>query len=145
MDATFTGLDPGLSECIGYWYWVYNILVYWVFPIHITNFVLFPIQYNTIQYNKEDDQGKKNMRERLNEIKWRRKSIQRTWGRTENVERVRDKRRGRGKFTECESRGEMKKRRRKGKWWEFEWVKDREEEEEEDQEEQKYLRARISG
>ena len=56
------------------------------------------------------------------------------------MERVRDKRRG--KFTECESRGEMKKRRRKGKWWEFDWVKNREEE---DQEEQKYLRVRISG
>ena len=44
------------------------------------------------------------------------KEEQRTRGRTENVEKVRDKRRGRGKFTECENLGEMKKRRRKGKW-----------------------------
>ena len=35
------------------WYWVYNILVYWVFPIHVAYFVIFPIQYNTIQYYKK--------------------------------------------------------------------------------------------
>ena len=44
------GWLAGLSDCIGYWYWVYNILVYWVFPIHVTNFVFFSIQYNTVQY-----------------------------------------------------------------------------------------------
>ena len=62
-----------------YWYWVYNILVYWVFPIHIDYFVIFPIQYNTKQYYKEDDLGRvKCMRERLNEMKRKRKSIQRS-------------------------------------------------------------------
>ena len=57
-------LRPGLSDCIGYWYWVYNIHVHWVFPIYKTNFVLFPIQYNTIQYNKENDRGKNNIWEK---------------------------------------------------------------------------------
>ena len=61
------------------------------------------------------------------------------------MDKLKDKRRGRGKFIECESWGEMKKRRRKGKGGESEWVKDREKEEEEDQEKQKSLRARISG
>ena len=56
------------------------------------------------------------MRERLNVMKRRRKSIQTILGKTENVEMVTDNRRGRGKFTECESRRVIKKRRRKGKW-----------------------------
>ena len=34
FEITRPGTQPGLSDCIGYWYWVYNILVYWVFPIH---------------------------------------------------------------------------------------------------------------
>ena len=38
------GLQLGLSDCIGYWYWIYNILVYWVFPIHVVDFVIFLIQ-----------------------------------------------------------------------------------------------------
>ena len=41
--------SAGLSDCIVYWYWVYNILMYWVFLIHLTNFVIFPIQYNTVR------------------------------------------------------------------------------------------------
>ena len=45
----------GLSDCIGYWYWFYNILVYWVFPIHVVHFVILPIQYNTIQYYEKID------------------------------------------------------------------------------------------
>ena len=50
---------PGQSDCIGYWHWAYNIIVYWGFPIHLTN---FEIEYKTIQFNikdnkKDDDQG----------------------------------------------------------------------------------------
>ena len=48
-------LLPSLSDCIGYWYWVYNILLYWVFPIHVVYFVIFPIQYTTIQYYEKAD------------------------------------------------------------------------------------------
>ena len=71
----------GLSDCIGYWYWVYNILVYWVFPIHVVYFVIFPIQYNTIQYYEKVDLRKvKYMRERLKEMKRKRKSIPRSEG-----------------------------------------------------------------
>ena len=74
-----TVLLPGLSDCIGYWYWVYNILVYWVFPIHVVYFVILPIQYNTIQYYEKADLRKvKYMRERLKEMKRKRKSIPRS-------------------------------------------------------------------
>ena len=74
-------LQAGLSDCIWYWYWVYNILVYWVFPIHVVYFVIFPIQYNTIQYYKKVDLRKvKYMRERLKEMKRKRKSIPRSEG-----------------------------------------------------------------
>ena len=31
--------QAGLSDCIGYWYWVYNILVYWVFLIHVSYYL----------------------------------------------------------------------------------------------------------
>ena len=73
--------QTGLSDCIGYWYWVYNILVYWVFPIHVVYFVILPIQYNTIQYYKKTDLRKvKYMRERLKEMKRKRKSIPRSEG-----------------------------------------------------------------
>ena len=66
---------------LDYWYWVYNILVYWVFPIHVTNFVIFPIQYNTIQYYEKADLRKvKYIRERLKEMKRKRKSIPRSEG-----------------------------------------------------------------
>ena len=72
---------PGLSDCIGYCYWVYNILVYWIFPIHEVNFIIFPIQYNTIQYYEKVDLRKvKYMRERLKEMKRKRKSIPRSEG-----------------------------------------------------------------
>ena len=74
-------LQAGLSDCIGYWYWVYNIFVYWVFPIHVVYFVIFPIQYNTIQYYEKADLKKvKYMRERLKEMKRKRKSIPRSEG-----------------------------------------------------------------
>ena len=64
-----------------YWYWVYNILVYWVFPIHIAYFVIFPIQYNIIQYYRKVDLRRvKYMRERLNEMRRKRRSIQRSEG-----------------------------------------------------------------
>ena len=73
--------QAGLSDCIGYWYWVYNILVYWVFLIHVAYFVIFPIQYKTIQYHKKVDPRRvKYMSERLNELKRKRKSIQRSKG-----------------------------------------------------------------
>ena len=72
---------PGLSDCIGYWYWVYNILVYWVFPIYVVYFVFFPIQYNTIQYyDKADLRKVKYMRERLKEMKRKRKNIPKSEG-----------------------------------------------------------------
>ena len=71
--------SAGLSDCIGYWYWVYNILVYWVFPIHVVYFVILPIQYNTIQYYKKADLRKvKYMRERLKEIRRKSKSTPRS-------------------------------------------------------------------
>ena len=68
--------QSGLSDCIGYWYWVYNILVYWVFPIHVAYFLIFPIQYNTIQYYKKVDLRRvKYIKERLNEIRGRGKAF----------------------------------------------------------------------
>ena len=44
------------------------------------------------------------------------------------MDKLKDKRRGRGKFIECQNLGEMKKREREGNWCEFLWLKDREEE-----------------
>ena len=54
--------------------------------------------------------------EKKNECEEEEEEEQRIRGRLENVEREKDKRRGRGKFTECGNLGEIKKRRRKGKW-----------------------------
>ena len=81
-------------------YWVlvlaYDILVYLVFPIHIAYFVIFPIQYNIIQYfRKVDLRRVKYMRERLHEMRRKRKSIQRSEGEKKEMEKVRDKRRRR--------------------------------------------------
>jgi len=80
-DGLLTVLQPGLSDCIGYWYWVYNILVYCLFPIHIVYFVILLIKYNTIQYNEKTDLRKVTyMRERLKEMNRKRKSILRSEG-----------------------------------------------------------------
>ena len=47
-----------------YWVLVYNILVFWVFLIHVTNFIIFTIQYDIKENSKEDNQETvKNMRE----------------------------------------------------------------------------------
>ena len=55
--------------------------MYWVFPIHVVYFVILPIQYNTIQYYEKADLRKvKYMRERLKEMKRKRKSIPRSEG-----------------------------------------------------------------
>ena len=71
----------GLSDGIGYWYRVYNILMYWVFPMHVVYFVIFPIQYNTIKYYEKTDLRKvKYMRERLKEMKRKRTSHPRSEG-----------------------------------------------------------------
>ena len=70
--------------------------MYWVFPIHVVYFVIFPIQYNTIHYYEKVDLRKvKYMRERLKEMK--RKSIprsegeQKKWRRSEEEDLLRVK------------------------------------------------------
>ena len=53
--------------------------MYWVLPIHVVYFGILPIQYNIIQYYEKTDLRKvKYIREGLNEMETKRKSVPRS-------------------------------------------------------------------